>query len=66
MSVDIEDYKSAIQFWRLYLSSACEDLSLKLVEMEGEFAAWHAGLKAMFFRLFIHLLLSFICIYYSY
>ena len=26
-----------------------KDLSLKLVEMEGEFAAWHAGVKANVF-----------------
>ena len=31
-----------------------KDLPLKLVEMEGEFAAWHACLEAIVIRLFIH------------
>ena len=34
-----------------------KDLSLKLVEMEGEFAAWHAGLETIVIRLFIQLYL---------
>ena len=31
-----------------------KDLPLKLVEMEGEFAAWHACLEAIVIRLFIN------------